>query len=130
MENSEQKEIYLNSMRLYINTMQDRIKGARSGALSRHNYYGELTKAGDSIINDHSINGTNFSGEIWAMTFWQDDELDFSDTYEKAWVKKMELMDNKGIKTRRLCVMKNKKDILHRADADESIRDFLTRLKY
>ena len=130
LENSEQKEIYLNSMRLYINTMNDRIMGARSGALSRHDYYGELTKAGDSIINDHSINGTNFSGEIWAMTFWQDDELDFSDAYENAWVKKMESMDNEGIKTRRLCVMKNKKDILRREVVDESVKDFLIRLKY
>ena len=121
LENSEQKEIYLNSMRLYINTMNDRIMGARSGA---------LTKAGDSIINDHSINGTNFSGEIWAMTFWQDDELDFSDAYENAWVKKMESMDNEGIKTRRLCVMKNKKDILRREVVDESVKDFLIRLKY
>ena len=117
-------------MRLYINTMNDRIMGARSGALSRHDYYGELTKAGDSIINDHSINGTNFSGEIWAMTFWQDDELDFSDAYENAWVKKMESMDNEGIKTRRLCVMKNKKDILRREVVDESVKDFLIRLKY
>lgn len=55
-----------------------------------------LQRLGIQLINDHSINGTNFSGEIWAMTFWQDDELDFSDAYENAWVKKMESMDNDG----------------------------------
>ncbi len=130
LHNTEQKQIYLNSLRLYLNTMNDRISGARSGALSRHDYYGELTKAGDSIINDYQNKPESFTGEIWAMTFWQDDELDLSDAYENAWVKKMELMDNSGIKTRRLCVMKNKKGILRRDVVDESVEEFLSRLHY
>lgn len=130
LENNEQKEIYLKSMRLYLNTMNNRISGARSGALSRHDYYGELTKAGDSIIQDHETMGDKFTGEIWAMTFWQDDELDLSDAYENAWVKKMEYMDSIGIKTRRLCVMKNKKAMLKREYVDESLKGLLTRLNY
>ena len=130
LENKEQKDIYLNSMRLYLNTMNNRILGARSGALSRHDYYGELTKAGDSIVQDQAALGDKFAGEIWAMTFWQDDELDLSDAYENAWVKKMEYMDNIGIKTRRLCVMKNKKAMLRRESVDESVQEFLARLNY
>lgn len=127
--NNEQKEIYLNSMRQFLNTMNDRIAGTRSGGLSRHDYYGKLMNAAEDIIADHSSNEA-FSGEIWAMTFWQDDELDFDDAYETAWVKKMEKMDELGIKTKRLCVMKNKKSILQRESADKDVEDFLGRLVY
>lgn len=130
LDNKEQKEIYLNSMRLHLNTMNNRISGSRSGALSRHDYYVELTKAGDSIIQDKTTLNDKFTGEIWAITFWQDDELDLSDAYENAWVRKMEHIDSIGIKTRRLCVMKNKKAILKRENVDESVQEFLTRLNY
>ena len=89
----------------------------------------EIMNAAEDIIADHSSNEA-FSGEIWAMTFWQDDELDFDDAYETAWVKKMEKMDELGIKTKRLCVMKNKKSILQRESADKDVEDFLGRLVY
>lgn len=131
LQNEEQKKIYLESIRTFVETMDSRMKGARSGALSRHSYYGELTKAGDAIISDKNSAGTGtYNGEIWAMTFWQDDELDLSDDYENAWVRKMEAMDNMGITTIRLCVMKNKKNLLVRSNIDESVETFLERLNY
>lgn len=131
LENAEQKKIYLESIQTFVETMNSRMMGARSGALSRHSYYGELTKAGDTIIADKRNAGTGlYKGEIWAMTFWQDDELDLSDDYENAWVKKMEAMDSMGIKTIRLCVMKNKKNLLVRNSVDNNVETFLERLNY
>lgn len=131
LQNEEQKKIYLESIQTFVETMNSRMLGARSGALSRHSYYGELTKASDAIISDKISAGTSvYKGEIWAMTFWQDDELDLSDDYENAWVKKMESMDNLGIATIRLCVMKNKKNLLVRNNVDDSVETFLERLNY
>lgn len=130
LDNSEQKQIYLESIETFVETMNSRMLGARSGALSRHAYYGELTKASESIIHDkENIEGT-YNGEIWAMTFWQDDELDLSDEYENAWVKRMEDMDNIGIKTTRLCVMGGKKKILARNVIDDEVENLLLRLSY
>lgn len=131
LENIEQKDIYLDSVHTFVETMKSRMDGARSGALSRHAYYGELTKASEAIIQDkQQIGKKPYCGEIWAMTFWQDDELDLSDEYENAWVKKMETMDELGIPTIRLCVMKNKKNILKRNDVDDVVETFLQRLNY
>ena len=131
LENAEQKNIYLDAVQTFVETMKSRMDGARSGALSRHSYYGELTKASEAIILDKAQTGKNkYLGEIWAMTFWQDDELDLSDAYESAWVKKMETMDELGIATIRLCVMKNKKNLLMRNDIDDVVETFLERLCY
>lgn len=131
LQNEEQKKIYLESIQTFVETMNSRMIGARSGALSRHSYYGELTKASDAIITDKkNVRTSTYKGEIWAMTFWQDDELDLSDDYENAWVKKMEIMDNMGIHTIRLCVMKNKKNLLSRNSIDDSVETLLERLNY
>ena len=130
IENTEQKVIYLKSIDIFLDTMNNRIKGSRSGALSRLDYYSELTKAADKIICDYKANPKDFKGEIWAMTFWQDDELDLSDENESAWVRKMEKIDELGIKTRRLCVMKNKKSILKRENIDDEICEFLKKVHY
>lgn len=131
LKNVEQKEIYLDSVHTFVETMKSRMDGARSGALSRHAYYGELTKASEAIIQDRQQAGTGqYYGEIWAMTFWQDDELDLTDEYENAWVRKMEIMDELGIPTVRLCVMKNKKNLLQRVDIDKVVETFLQRLNY
>lgn len=131
LENTEQKDIYLELVQTFVETMDNRMRGARSGALSRHAYYGELTKASEAIISDkQKVSSDVYQGEIWAMTFWQDDELDLSDDYENAWVRKMEAMDNMGIATVRLCVMKNKKNLLVRDSIDDSVETFLKRLKY
>ncbi len=131
LENKEQKDIYLELVQTFVETMNSRMDGARSGALSRHVYYGELTKASEAIIsNKKEAQGSSYQGEIWAMTFWQDDELDLSDSYENAWVRKMEVMDKMGIPTIRLCVMKNKKSLLMRDTSDDSVETFLRRLKY
>lgn len=131
LQNVEQKDIYLDAVHIFVETMKSRMDGARSGALSRHAYYGELTKASEAIIQDKQQVGTRrYYGEIWAMTFWQDDELDLNDEYENAWVKKMEAMDELGIPTVRLCVMKNKKHILKRNDIDDVVETFLQRLNY
>ena len=132
LENREQKEIYLKSIGAFFETMNSRINGIRSGGLSRYDYYGELTKAADAIIEDINkfSNKHNYSGEIWAMTFWQDDELDFDDEYENAWIKKMEEMDSMGIKTKRICVMKHRKKLIEQTNPDKSTIDFLNKLKY
>ncbi len=131
LENTEQKDIYLDAVHTFVDTMKSRMDGARSGALSRHAYYGELAKTGEVIIQDKQKEGTRkYCGEIWAMTFWQDDELDLSDEYENAWVKKMEFMDELGIPTVRLCVMKYKKSILKRNDVDDVVESFLQKLNY
>lgn len=132
IENREQREIYLKSVETFIKTMNNRIAGIRSGALSRHDYYVELTKAGDAIIadkNNHKIKSP-YSGEIWAITCWQDDELDLSDEKEKAWIKKMEEMDALGISTKRLCIMKNRGNLLSRNSLDEDVISFLNKIQY
>ena len=130
VNDEQQRNIYIKSLETFVSTMMSRIDGARSGALSRIDYYNELNKAGNMIVDDNNAHHSNYSGEIWAMTFWCDDELDLSDESEAAWVAKMESMDKMGIKTRRLCVMKDKKGMMTRESLDEVTDAFLLRIKY
>lgn len=130
IKNEEQRNIYLSSVNSFLNNMNSWINGMRSGALSRHDYYAALTEAGDIIIRDKNSHKKGFCGEIWAMTFWQDDELDRTDDEEDAWIRKMEAMDALGIPTKRLCIMKNKLDLLKRNDLGEDVIAFLNKIYY
>ncbi len=132
INNDEQKSIYIDAVKTFADTMNSRIEGARSGALSRHAYYMQLQKAADTIEKDYEdkkSSGT-YSGGIWAMTVWQDDELDFNDAMELSWIKRMAKMDNSGIKTERICIMKNKLKLLKSSNVDEEVTEFLKKLLY
>ena len=77
LKNEEQKKIYIKAVETFTETMKSRIEGERSGALSRNAYYEQLQKAADTIIADKKAKKSAlYKGEIWAMTVWQDDELD------------------------------------------------------
>lgn len=132
IKNEEQRNIYLNSVGGFLKNMDSWISGMRSGALSRHDYYAALTEAGDTIIQDKNNykSKQNYNGEIWAITFWQDDELDRTDDEEDAWIKKMEYIDSLGIPTRRLCIMKNKLELLKRNDLGEDVIKYLEKIHY
>lgn len=131
LENEEQKEIYIKAVDTFTETMNSRIAGERSGALSRNAYYEQLQKAADTIIADKKAHKSgNYNGEIWAMTVWQDDELDFTDILESNWVDKMKYMDEICIPTTRICIMKNKKSLLMRKVVDEEVDAFLDKMLY
>lgn len=130
LKNEEQKDIYIKAVDTFTETMKSRIAGERSGALSRNAYYEQLQKAANTIIEDKKDKVGSYSGEIWAMTVWQDDELDFNDILEGNWIDKMHEMDDIGIPTTRICIMKNKKNLLGKKYVDEEVEEFLDKMYY
>lgn len=131
LKNEEQKDIYIKAVETFTETMKSRIEGERSGALSRNAYYEQLQKAADTIIADKKAKkSSSYKGEIWAMTVWQDDELDFGDILERNWIDKMKSMDDMGIPTTRICIMKNKKSLLTRGTVDDEVEAFLDKMLY
>lgn len=156
VEHTEQRETYKNAFKFFLKTMSSRWEGARSGALSKFEYYDKLEAAAQEIKTDREnfkypekdrksymlkypdrdYPGDKYVGQIWAVTFWQDDELDKNDTeWEGPWVETMQEMDIiYGIKTIRLHVMKDKLDLLKKKNMDEDdkskVEEFLNKLNY
>jgi hypothetical protein len=65
------------------------------------------------------------------MTFWQDDELDVINCpLENAWLQKMKQMDDLGIKTNRIFVLRDRVTLLERNSVDAQVEDFLKRMFY
>lgn len=87
-------------------TIQMATSNNKSGNLRPYEYYEELLYLADLILKDKTEQKNKFSGEIWAMTGFADDEWIADDGYEKLWTDKLkEMVDINGIKTRRLCLL-------------------------
>lgn len=86
-------------------TIQTALSNNNSGNLKPSEYYEELLYLADMIIRDHTEQKRNFKGEVWAMTSFADEEWIEDEGYEKLWVEKLTEIVDKGIRTRRLCVV-------------------------
>lgn len=87
------------------NTIQVAVNNNNSGNLRPNEYYDELLYLGELILKDKAENKNKFTGEIWAMTGFAEEEWIADDGYEKLWTEKLREMVNEGIKTRRLCLL-------------------------
>lgn len=77
------------------------------------------------IIKDKAENKNKFTGEIWAMTGFAEEEWIADDGYERLWTDKLkELVEVNKIKTRRLCLMPDSVyDIITKTNFDEPSKD-------
>ncbi len=91
-----------------VKTIRKALSNNNSGNLRPSEYYEELLYLADLIISDHAEQKKNFKGEVWAMTSFADEEWIEDEGYEKLWTEKLTDIVDKGIKTRRLCVVPDK----------------------
>lgn len=86
--------------------IQSAVNNNNSGNLQPSEYYKELLYLADLIKDDKIGNKNKFTGEIWAMTGFADEEWIADEGYERLWTERLkELIDVHGIKTRRLCLL-------------------------
>ncbi|MEI3197434.1 MAG: hypothetical protein V8S56_01485 [Lachnospiraceae bacterium] len=85
--------------------IQSAVNNNNSGNLRPNEYYEELMFLADLILKDKAENKIRFSGEIWAMTGFAEEEWIADDGYERLWTDKLKEMVDSGIKTRRLCLL-------------------------
>lgn len=86
--------------------IQSAVNNKNSGNLKPNEYYEELLYLADFIKSDKIDKKNKFTGEIWAMTGFADEEWIADEGYERLWtVRLKELIDEHGIKTRRLCLL-------------------------
>lgn len=85
--------------------IQSAVNNNNSGELKPTEYYQELLFLAERISKDKAENKDKFSGEIWAMTSFADEEWIADAGYEKLWTDKLKELTNEGIKTRRLCLI-------------------------
>ena len=85
--------------------IQSAVNNNNSGNLRPNEYYEELMFLADLILKDKAENKIRFSGEIWAMTGFAEEEWIADDGYERLWTDKLKEMVESGIKTRRLCLL-------------------------
>lgn len=87
-------------------TIQTAYHNNNSGILKPNEYYEELLYLADLILKDKAENKDNFSGEIWAMTGFAEEEWIADGGYEALWTDKLkEIVYVNNIKTRRLCLI-------------------------
>lgn len=126
----EEKEFHWNNLSDVEKELSKLIKERRSGGLARSVYYGKLHDAANKIKED--IKGKDkrrYKGEIWAMSFWQNDEWDKnSNDDEDGWIRALEEMDNLGIKTTRIAVMAYKNTLLKRNLIDIEVDNLLKKI--
>ena len=77
----------------------------RSGVLRPNEYYEELFYLADIIRQDYFVNSKNYSGEIWAMTSFAEEEWSADQGYEQRWTEELGELVKQGIPTRRLCII-------------------------
>lgn len=85
--------------------IQSAVNNNNSDNLRPNEYYQELLFLADLILKDKAENKNKFSGEIWAMTGFAEEEWIADAGYERLWTEKLKDLANKGIKTRRLCLI-------------------------
>lgn len=86
-------------------TINAALSNNNSGELRPSEYYEELLYLADMIIRDRDEHKKKFTGEIWAMTSFAEDEWIADEGYERLWTEKLKSICDKGIKTRRLCIV-------------------------
>lgn len=87
-------------------TIQSAVNNNNSGNLKPNEYYEELLHLADLILKDKREYKNKFTGEIWAMTSFSEEEWIADNGYEKLWTDKLkEMVDINGIRTRRLCLL-------------------------
>lgn len=87
-------------------TIQTAYHNNNSGILKPNDYYEELLYLADLILKDKAENKDKFSGEIWAMTGFAEEEWIADSGYEALWTDKLkEIVYINSIKTRRLCLI-------------------------
>lgn len=90
----------------FSKTINYALSVGNSGNLRPSEYYVELLYLANLIIKDKADNKQKFSGEIWAMTGFAEDEWICDEGYEKQWTEKLkELAKNHKIPTKRLCLI-------------------------
>lgn len=86
--------------------IQSAVNNNNSGKLRPNEYYEELLYLADLIISDKISNKKKFSGEVWAMTSFAEDEWIADEGYEHLWTEKLkEMVEKHHIKTLRLCLV-------------------------
>ncbi len=85
--------------------IQSAVNNNNSGNLRPNEYYEELMFLADLILKDKAESKNRFSGEIWAMTGFAEEEWIADEGYERLWTDKLKDLVDAGIKTRRLCLI-------------------------
>lgn len=106
--NDRAKRFVYRRMEEVIKIIRTALSMNNSGNLRPSEYYEELLYLADLIISDHTEQKENFKGEVWAMTSFADEEWIEDEGYEKLWTEKLTDIVDKGIKTRRVCVVPDK----------------------
>lgn len=106
--------------------IQSAVNNNNSGNLRPNEYYEELLYLADLIINDKISNKKKFSGEVWAMTSFAEDEWIADEGYEHLWTEKLkEMVEKHHIKTLRLCLIPDSVyDIITKSDFTSPTKDF------
>jgi hypothetical protein len=111
------------------NILKKYIDEKRTGALELSVYYAELHKCADQIIADKAKVKGKYSGEIWALSCFLEDEW-VDSGFEGAWVAKLLEADQKGVPTRRLYIFPDDKiNLLKTSNDQDEISKFLATLK-
>jgi hypothetical protein len=126
----EEKEFHWSNLSDVETKLNKLIKERRSGGLARSVYYGKLHEAAKKIIDDfRGKDKKKYKGEIWAMSFWQNDEWDKdSNNDEDGWIRKLEEMDMLGIKTVRIAVMTYKNTLLKYKYIDGEVDNLINKI--
>jgi hypothetical protein len=126
----EEKKYHWSNLKEMETKLNKFIRERRSGALARSVYYGKLNEAAEKIKeNFKATNKSKYKGEIWAMSFWQNDEWNRdSNDYEDGWISVLEEMDKLGIKTVRIAVMSYKKEVLSREHIDSEVDNLINKI--
>lgn len=106
--NDRAKRFVYRRMEEVIKIIRTALSNNNSGNLRPSEYYEELLYLADLIISDHTEEKKNFKGEVWAMTSFADEEWIGDEGYEKLWTEKLIDIVDKGITTRRVCVVPDK----------------------
>lgn len=103
--NDRAKRFVYRRMDEVVKTIRTALNNNNSENLRPSEYYEELLYLADLIIRDQTEQKKNFIGEVWAMTSFADEEWIEDVGYEKLWTEKLKEIVDKGIKTRRLCIV-------------------------
>ena len=104
-QNDRIKRFVYRRMEEVTKTINAALSNNNSGELRPSEYYEELLYLADMIIRDRDEHKKKFTGEIWAMTSFAEDEWIADEGYERLWTEKLKSICDKGIKTRRLCIV-------------------------
>lgn len=126
-QKKEVKDQYQNTLDSFLQRLSNCIDDKRSGALDIMDYYEVLKNLASSIERDNT--GSNYKGEIWALTFLLDDEWDDTSSHEANWFAHLKKLDNSGIPTRRLWAFDKKMiDLIKKEPIGEDGIELLKRL--